>query len=197
MDDPAKSQKRKKPLPEGYICKACGEGGHAIYECNLYTERKKKKRLEDKSEVSLPRQKFFVSGIPHSHTSEEVITFLAENGIKSENIKVRLAMRENSYESKGFGIVTVDASDTDAMLALDKATIGHRQVNIKLDDPSAKKRKNSSSVSKRCYRCGGQHSSKECTNPRICYRCKSTDHLSNECPNKVNKKKITFTDTDS
>lgn len=34
----------------------------------------------------------------------------------------------------------------------------------------------------RCYRCGALHDAKTCTNQRICYKCKGTDHLSSQCP---------------
>jgi RNA recognition motif-containing protein len=35
---------------------------------------------------------------------------------------------------------------------------------------------------KRCYRCGGNHEPSNCHAERICYRCKSTEHLSGQCP---------------
>jgi len=192
MADSIASLKRKaKPLPEGYICKACGKGGHPIYECDIYIEKKKKQRMEKK--VS-PLQKFFVSGLPHSHTADEFESFLKANGITSDNIKIRLAMRSNDTESKGYGIVTLDASNTKVMLALDETTVGHRQINVKLDDPGAQMAKKSkramtqeSASSSRCFRCGEHHLSKDCTNPRICYRCKSTDHISSDCPKKLQK----------
>lgn len=187
------SLKRKaKPLPEGYICKACGKGGHPIYECDVYIDKKKKK----KSETVVPRQKFFVSGLPHSHTAEEFESYLKQNGISSDNIKVQLAMRSNGTESKGYGIVTLDAESTDAMLALNEATVGHRQINIKLDDPTAKKTKAkpqiesgaiATATTARCFRCGEHHNSRDCTNPRVCYRCKSTEHISSDCPKKIAK----------
>lgn len=47
-----------------------------------------------------------------------------------------------------------------------------------------KKKISSSTSSSRCYRCGMQHDVNQCTNKRICYRCKSTEHLSNQCPMK-------------
>ena len=47
-----------------------------------------------------------------------------------------------------------------------------------------KKSNSSSSSSRRCYRCGMLHDVNQCTNKRICYRCKSTEHLSSQCPMK-------------
>jgi len=52
---------------------------------------------------------------------------------------------------------------------------------------------------KRCYRCGGKHDAKTCTNARICYRCKSADHLSFDCPQKkpvANPRKKVFNDNE-
>ena len=40
---------------------------------------------------------------------------------------------------------------------------------------------------KRCFRCGGVHDSATCTEARVCYRCKSTEHLSSACPLKKTK----------
>ena len=145
----------------------------------------KKQKLENKGE---PRQKFFVSNIPHTTSAEELESFIRENGIKND-IKIRLAMRVKSNENKGFGIITIDASFTNEMLALNNATVGHREINVKLDDPEVKKTKNREDWSgaqptKRCFRCGECHDPKKCTNARICYRCKSTDHLSSECEKK-------------
>jgi len=37
-------------------------------------------------------------------------------------------------------------------------------------------------INSRCYRCGMKHDVNQCTNKRICYRCKSTEHLSSQCP---------------
>lgn len=61
----------------------------------------------------------------------------------------------------------------------------------KQDDPSlsssssfGKKKSSGSSSSRRCYRCGMLHDVNQCTNKRICYRCKSTEHLSSQCPMK-------------
>jgi hypothetical protein len=193
MADSTTSLKRKaKPLPEGYICKACGKGGHPIYECDVYIEKKKKQKTE---KAGPPRQKFFISGLPHSHTAEEFETYLKANGISSDIIKIQLAMRSNGKESKGYGIVTLDASDSAAMLELNEASVGHRQINVKLDDPAAKKAKKThipaagepAPTATRCFRCGEHHNSKDCTNPRICYRCKSTEHISSECPTKSQK----------
>lgn len=39
----------------------------------------------------------------------------------------------------------------------------------------------------RCYRCGMLHDVNQCVNKRICYKCKSTEHLSSQCPLKKAK----------
>ena len=50
------------------------------------------------------------------------------------------------------------------------------------------KPKRPKSTVKKCYRCGEDHEPKTCTNLRVCYRCRGTDHLSVDCPKKPKKK---------
>jgi len=59
--------------------------------------------------------------------------------------------------------------------------IGRKQQNDSASMSGTRKR-----IS-RCYRCGMLHDVNQCTNKRICYRCKSTEHLSNQCPLKKAK----------
>ncbi len=57
----------------------------------------------------------------------------------------------------------------------------------RIHDNTGKRKKKGASGTPRCYRCGGNcPDPKMCENPRICYRCKSTEHLSSQCPLKKN-----------
>ena len=38
-----------KPVPEGYICKACGEGKHWIYDCKMKAKKEKPKKIVQSS----------------------------------------------------------------------------------------------------------------------------------------------------
>ena len=70
---------------------------------------------------------------------------------------------------------------------LEDRSIGSGRGSRKQNDHPASSSSSSSSFGKkkinsRCYRCGMQHDVNQCTNKRICYRCKSTEHLSSQCP---------------
>ena len=47
---------------------------------------------------------------------------------------------------------------------------------------SSRKKLPNGGGSGRCFRCGGAHDAQTCTAARICYRCKSDQHLSSNCP---------------
>lgn len=274
--------KKRKPLPDGYICRACGKVGmHAIYECPLKVPLKKLKtaataadttslspavvvvveeemeatgsrdddsvrpvqksirsnkdtqQLEatDDSGPSQPRTTnstkhvVFISGLPFSCKSAEVIAVFQSEGIGSDLSRkdVRLVMFEDSPQRcKGLAYVTFHSEDDYRMaLALTNRSMAGRTLSIEVCKPnkptitasgnshgdrsggvkqledrlkgSGRKQddhpasSSSSSVGKkkinsRCYRCGMQHDVNQCTNKRICYRCKSTEHLSSQCP---------------
>lgn len=164
-------KKRKRELPEGYVCNACGLSGHPIYECHLY---KKKVQKEKKT-------KFFMWGLGQTTTTEQLESFLSVNEISEPLVK--LVMKGD--KCKGVGFVTVNASEKEKLLALNGAPFESTTFNVKENsvDPSTKNN------SKRCFRCGQKHDSSTCDNQRICYRCKSTEHLSSECPMKKSNKK--------
>ena len=64
-----------------------------------------------------------------------------------------------------------------------------RNINGSSNNPSIIYKKGQKSLNddiKRCYRCGGKHEPKDCTNDRRCYRCGGTDHISTECHLKKN-----------
>ena len=161
-----------KPLPPGYICKACGmKDDHAIYNCSLYKPKKRQ----------IPKSKFFMWKLSHGITSTRIKDWLSENGIEGF-MEVTLVMDKIKDECKGVGIVTVETSQSDAILALNGSTLDGRVFNIKVDDKPQREEATKSKKLKRCYRCGGDHEPSACTNDRICYKCKSSDHISSECP---------------
>mmetsp|Transcript_2530 Transcript_2530/g.3881 ORF Transcript_2530/g.3881 Transcript_2530/m.3881 type:complete len:172 (-) Transcript_2530:57-572(-) len=166
--------KRKKPLPEGYVCNACGGNDHPIYECAQYKSKKKARKP--------PMTKHFLWGLPQNITSSRLKEFLLENNISGEII-VKLIMDQSGEKCRGVGFVTTESSESETVLALDGIPFDERVFHIKLDQKEPKQKP------QRCYRCGEKHEASECTNNRICYRCKSSDHISSECPLKTSKKK--------
>lgn len=163
-------KKRKRELPEGYVCNACGLTGHAIYECELY-----KKKVQKEKKI-----KFFLWGLLPTTTKEQLEEFLNQNDISESSVKLVM----NNNRCKGVGFVTINQSETEKLLALNGAQFESITFNVKKDSKEPSKK----SISKRCFRCGGQHDSSTCENPRICYRCKSTEHISSECPLKKSSK---------
>lgn len=162
-----------KPLPEGYVCKACGSTEHAIYNCALYKPKKQKIR----------KCKFFTWRLSHSITTEAIQEWLVENGIIGA-IDVSLVTDKVKNECKGVGFITVEASQSEALLALNGAQLDGKLFNIKIDEKPVEKKREASSGKRRCYRCGGDHEPVDCTNDRVCYKCGLSDHLSSDCPNK-------------
>lgn len=65
--------KRKNDLPEGYVCKACGKGGHPIYECENYKKK-------TKGDLAPKKVKIFISGLNYELTNESLTKFLQDNG---------------------------------------------------------------------------------------------------------------------
>jgi RNA recognition motif-containing protein len=123
-----KKTKSKKPLPPGYVCKACGKvDDHAIYDCTLAI-KKPKKQQEDvkaspdevkqetetsvKKEASVDRPKVvsaaatvlpltvFVTGLPFSINRKKVIDIFQSKGFASDitGKNVKLLMFEDSPE---------------------------------------------------------------------------------------------------
>lgn len=93
--------------------------------------------------------------------------------------RVKLVMfDDNSKKCKGIGFVRL-SSEEDMQKCLDANGIVFRDRIIKITRvlPSENDGKK-----KACYRCGKMHDPLTCNNPRICYRCKSTSHLSSDCP---------------
>jgi hypothetical protein len=160
------SKKRTRELPDGYQCKACGSSEHSIYDCTLYRNRKTAK----------PKKiKLFVWGLANSATPEILSSFLTDHEVPDPLVKLVM----NDSGCKGVGFITVNESDKEKVLALNGEDLGaSRKFNVKID---SKEPQNKTQV-KRCYRCGEKHDPATCQNPRICYRCKQSDHVSSQCP---------------
>jgi hypothetical protein len=220
-DSAAAAAKNKKPLPPGYVCKACGNGGHAIYDCPLKVSKKEpaaagagneakadtKATKTDKptpskgNDSAAPKasapvpnvNKTYVSGLSFDMTTDKLKAFFEERNCKVKDATL-VTFDDNKSKCKGFGFVTfLDADSTTAALALSGFDMGKKTLNVvpcvvkeqeksprkNADEPRPKKAK----VPK-CYRCGENHDPATCSNPRICYRCRASTHLSSQCPMK-------------
>lgn len=171
------TKKRSRELPPGYICKACGEGGHAIYDCPLKISKKKKV-------ISAPvvkRVKLFLSGLPKTMTENDLSKWLRKSGCNYE-AEVSIAIdKDNSELSRGFGFLQVKEVEANHFLSLNETKYKNATIKIQMDNKKPEKK------GPACYRCGKFHEVASCTNNRICYRCKSSDHLSSECPRRKPK----------
>lgn len=161
-------------LPPGYICNACKQPGHAIYMCPLKIS---KKRKEKKS--------VFMSRLPKTWDRAAFTCFLTSAEV-DENAVVNTNMVMNSTAEGGFSgvvILTIEGTETLAkILQLNGKLVGGREIIVKLNTPQQSKH-----VQKKCARCGGAHDIATCNNPRVCYRCRKTDHISSECPKRSSK----------
>lgn len=192
--------KSPKPLPPGYICKICGAANdHAIYNCPLHvpdpTKKKRKKATEQdesiKEDGTPGNTIIFLSGLPFDTTRQSLQQLLTDEGIKEssiQDIKV-IPFSDNSKKCKGISYVTLNSKqDIEICLQMNGKNIKDLKLVAEINDKRIKrlnnKKKRDPNEIKSCYRCGLKHDPKTCTNPRICYKCKSTEHLSSACPKK-------------
>lgn len=211
-----------KPLPEGYVCNACGAvGEHAIYNCPMKVSKKKQKTstnasssssgvnvaardesVNDESEPTI--FPVFVSGLSFDMTKIKLIDMIKEaNNTEDEESKcdltpkdiILLSFPDNPNKCNGLAYVNcTNMDDYNRALKLNGTPCGKMKLSAvpstqetkkhKAEDNRKEKKLRIKSEIKHCYRCGGDHDPKTCTNPRICYRCRATDHLSSQCPKK-------------
>lgn len=166
-------QQKRKELPPGYVCKACNNPGHAIYDCPAKLAKKMKE----------PKKTIFMSHLPAKWTRANVVSFLGSNGIPNEKISnISMIMGGEGEEKifKGVALVTVVGLEPlSKILQLNGELVVNRAIVVKINEPKPK-----NAIKKRCFRCGEAHNPITCNNPRVCYRCKGTGHLSTECPKK-------------
>jgi len=185
-----------KPLPEGYICKICNMvGDHAIYNCPFKVDKKEAKvaavsSVGTKNEVNEEHSTVYLSGLPFTTTQESLSEYLDNNNCTKGILQIKIVnFDDNKTKCKGIAFVKVA---TKAIAKYLKSKVHGTEMNGKIiscelaakKDTVSKKPKPSDSKDGRCYRCGEKHDPAECANQRICYRCKSTEHLSKDCPRK-------------
>ncbi len=206
--EPKKSEKKPKQLPDGYICKICGmEEHHAAYDCphkvKKFTKTPKESNnnnqvandTEVADEVVATRHTVFISGLPFDLNRESLGKYLQDEGCEVGVIKktIKLVMFEdNPKKCKGLAYVKFQNDEqVEKCLGLNGKKFGPLNLSVERVEssrPKTTKKSHPKAVmvhganAKRCFRCGLHHDPSTCTNPRICYRCKSTDHLSSACP---------------
>ena len=236
------ADKRSKPLPEGYICKACGSSEHSIHDCPSKVSAKKQKvnnnasSNDDENITELKKKepptkssstaeavesshidkysskKAYVSGLPF-HITKPKLKEILENASCDVAFITLSCFADNPSKCKGVAFVTFrDEESVQKAIELTGTEMEGKTLKIEAfrSDLSTSVAKSSSTAlaespvgkvdNKRCYRCGGKHDAKTCTNARICYRCKSADHLSFDCPQKkppVNPRKKVFSENEA
>lgn len=207
---PSTKKRKIKDLPSGYVCHACGAvEDHAIYNCPIKIsnklDNKKKRRGEKDTVVDAPATSFpgqtgvikavYISGLPFSYDKEQLMALIqGQNdttpiGITSRDITL-LTFEDNPDKCKGMAYVNChNDHDYELCLSLHGMKMGKTYVSSvpsihPLKDRASPPATKKPPKSPRCYRCGQEHDPVTCTNPRICYRCKSTEHLSFNCPHR-------------
>lgn len=236
------SSGKKKALPPGYVCKACGMvDDHAIYNCTKAIKKVKEPKVVAKPAVAEPAATavkgesteteaktetkkaaaeptvttspltVFMSGLPFKIKRTTIIDLFQKKGFAEglQGKDVKLVMFEDKPDKcRGLAYVTFkDDADFQKALKMNGTEMEGRTLQIvpcapmtsgsaaKANKPFVKmafkggKGALPEGVVKipRCYRCGLLHDVNQCTNKRICYKCKSTEHLSSQCPNKKPK----------
>jgi hypothetical protein len=170
------ASRTKRPLPPGYLCRACNQTGHAIYDCPLKVSKIR----------SDPKKTVFMSHLPRSWKRDNILSFLNGREISGDaisNIKMVTSETDGETEFKGIALVTVIGLEALAkILQLNGDKVADRDIIVKINEPQKRE-----SV-KHCFRCGGIHDPSTCNNPRICYKCRTSGHLSSECPKKSRSK---------
>ena len=231
--NPTDSQKgKKKALPPGYVCKACGmKDDHAIYNCPLAVKKAKLAKEEslatEKDSTAIETKKeevpatavtdepstnpltAFITGLPFKINRNALINIFQNEGIGSEltGKDVRLVMFDDKPDKcRGLAYVTFKTEEEcNKAFELNGKEYEGRTLQIvpckafnKVDNNHKGNMKATFNNRKgklpegvvhiqRCYRCGQLHDPNQCTNKRICYKCKSTEHLSSQCPMKKPK----------
>eukprot|EP01039_Chlorochromonas_danica_P005853 gene5854-6446_t len=157
--------------------------------------RKKAKKAEAKAQRQSggneERYSAFVSGLSFETTRESLLQLIQENVKEPLPLTARdiiILSFPDSKRCKGLAYVNFDREEhLQLCLSLDGLPHGDRTLSFQKSAQPVKSRKQaglekSRQTGPRCYRCGGKHEPKECTNPRICYRCRSTEHISSNCP---------------
>jgi hypothetical protein len=149
----------------------------------------------------------FISGLPFKINRTKVIDIFQKEGFASDitGKEVKLVMFEDKPEKcRGLAYVTFKSEeDYKKGLALNGQQMDGRTLQIVPCAPFSKNDGGKANVKgafkgraklpegvvkiPRCYRCGQLHEAAQCNNPRICYKCKSTEHLSSQCPMKKPK----------
>lgn len=175
--DRAREPREVKPLPEGYICNACKQPGHAIYDCPLKVSKKVEKKEK--------RETLFMSRLPKKWDEDAFLGFMRDSDVDMDTVTKTKLVTNTEGAFSGVVLLTVTGNETlSKVLQLNGQTLAGRNIIVKIDEPQKKKKQQQ----KHCARCGGLHDITACTNSRICYKCKGTDHISIDCPKKSNKR---------
>jgi len=185
-----------KALPIGYVCNACGVcNDHAIYNCPMKVSKKVGKGNPDMSSPSKAESEMntlYITGLPFDMTTSKLLQLLKTCGatdILPKDVKI-IPFPDNLKKCKGIAFVKcTNESDIIQSLELDGTALGTKTLRVQRVSNNASSKsaqKSSAMASNRCYRCGKVHPPSECPNPRVCYRCMKTDHLSSNCPLKKN-----------
>lgn len=194
----------KKELPSGYICKACGSSEHAIYECpNKISKKKESKtnndtiiksersnKLKSPSTIQKEDRKLIITGLPFDTNKQKLQSILSE--YECETTFIHLVTFSDSHKCKGIAFVTMKTNEcvNKALNNINGIELGTKIIKVERIKTDTKDTTNTTNTTrkkkdKRCYRCGGDHEPNTCKNPRVCYKCRSTEHLSKFCTVKL------------
>ena len=174
---------------------------NSTFEIVKSSEPVEKHASDDTAEHS-SNMSVYVSGLPYDIKRESLVAFFVEHGCSATGLDakrdVKLVMfDDNANKCKGIAFVKFhDEEQLQTCLEINGTKFGKKSVTIervvsrpkptKVDNARHIEREKKSGP-KGCFRCGMLHDPLTCSNPRICYRCKSTEHISSQCPFKKQK----------
>lgn len=163
------------------------------------------------------KNKVYLSGLPFDMTNEKLTAFLASHDVVALHVRTMPFPDNDSKCIGVAFVTLNDEASTARCFELTGISMGRKTLKVEQITDKKKKGKATgermagggrggaagggrggaggrsgpgapkAKKIPRCYRCGEMHNPDTCINPRICYRCKSFDHISSQCPKKKPK----------
>ena len=94
-----------KPVPDGYVCAACKEAGHWIYDCSQYKKKKKKKASNHEFQAGVDPSPEDIERAKRMQMEMKELTKTAPNCFCGLPAKMRKCIRTEDESSRAKGVM--------------------------------------------------------------------------------------------